>query len=420
MVGICCLPDLALLDEGLRNPGFAALAQDPRRRQARMLAAGIVMADRKESMEAPPSAIEGHTHAIVVLNEYRRDPRRDEPGAEWCTDAPAHRAWLRATETAVIIATQIRLLGWDDKARTETRSDVALNLVSVAAAVVVAEGGRLLNPYLGERVGVAGVTTTLDLAPDLPLAPLAEQTWWRTKGPASWLGARFATSALNRDRFARRDDADGPHPIESLTRVDSPTIFLDEPRVPKRSDMFARAQFGELGKGPKEAAARGQDVRKATPSSAQRRMLGAFALLQDGAPADGPRPADPARNAAAIQAASCFLGIEAVGLSRCPEWTWVSRDATGATITPPHDQTISMRVDQDYQTMEGASGDDWISVAQSVRASLRFSLLGGVSARQLRNLGYSTKPHTRMEGEVLQSPPLLRRRSSTKSAGSAR
>jgi hypothetical protein len=201
--------------------------------------------------------------------------------------------------------------------------------------------------------------------------------------------------------------------------VDSPTIFLDEPRVPKRSDMFARAQFGELGKGPKEAAVRGQDVRKATPSSAQRRMLGAFALLQDGAPADGPTPADPARNAAAIKAASCFLRSDAVGLSRCPEWTWVSRDATGATITPPHEQAISMRVDQDYQTMEGASGDDWISVAQSMRASLRFWLLGGASARQLRNLGYSTKPHTGMDGEVLQ-PPLLRRRSSTKSAGSAR
>jgi hypothetical protein len=170
MVGICRLPDLALLDEGLRNPGFAALAQDPRRRQARMLAAGIVMADLKESMEAPPSAIQGHTHAIVVLNEYGRDPRRDEPGAEWCTDAPAHRAWLRATETAVIIATQIRLLGWDDKAHTATSSDVALNLVAVVAAVVMAEGGRLLNAYLGERVGVAGVTTTLDLAPDFPLA----------------------------------------------------------------------------------------------------------------------------------------------------------------------------------------------------------------------------------------------------------
>lgn len=36
-----------------------------------------------------------------------------------------------------------------------------------------------------------------------------------------------------------------------------------------------------------------------------------------------------------------------------------------------------MIIDQGYETMEGASGDDWISVAQSMRAYLRFSLLGG-------------------------------------------
>jgi hypothetical protein len=37
--------------------------------------------------------------------------------------------------------------------------------------------------------------------------------------------------------------------------------------------------------------------------------------------------------------------------------------------------------------MEGASGDDWISVAQSMRAYLRFSLIGGVIAKQIRRLG---------------------------------
>jgi len=41
-----------------------------------------------------------------------------------------------------------------------------------------------------------------------------------------------------------------------------------------------------------------------------------------------------------------------------------------------------------------------------MRAYLRFSLLGGVIARQIRNLGYKAKAHTVMDGEVLQ-PPLL-------------
>ena len=66
-----------------------------------------------------------------------------------------------------------------------------------------------------------------------------------------------------------------------------------------------------------------------------------------------------------------------------------------------------MIIDQGFETMEGASGDDWISVAQSMRAYLRFSLLGGVIAQQIRNLGYSARAHTVLDGDVLQPPLLL-------------
>ena len=66
-----------------------------------------------------------------------------------------------------------------------------------------------------------------------------------------------------------------------------------------------------------------------------------------------------------------------------------------------------MIVDQGFETMEGASGDDWISVAQSMRAYLRFSLFGGILAQHIRNMGYSAKAHTVMDGEVLQPPLLL-------------
>ena len=66
-----------------------------------------------------------------------------------------------------------------------------------------------------------------------------------------------------------------------------------------------------------------------------------------------------------------------------------------------------MIVEQGYETMEGSSGDDWIAVAQSMRAYLRFSLLGGVLAKQIRNLGYKAKAHSVMDGEVLHPPLLL-------------
>ncbi|WIY27325.1 4Fe-4S dicluster domain-containing protein [Parasedimentitalea psychrophila] len=412
MVGIGPMVASARLDLPYRNPDIDRLAQDLKTRQTKTLAAGIdlIMADLKEAMVAPPTTIGDHSRAIVFLYDMQRDPKTDEAGCEWLQDAQDHRACLRASETAVVLANYIRLLGWDAKAHTGTSSDVDLNQLAVAAGLATVEDGQLVNPYLGSRFGIAVVTTDFDLAMDLPLVAMDQQPLMQIKGPRWWLGLGSQRSALNVDPYRNRDYKDGAHPFETLTRVEAPTTYIDEAhvaRVPKRSDMFARAQFGDMGKGNQKAATGGFYVRKAAPSMAQRRMLGAFVLLQDGESAIGPRPSDAARNAANIKAASYWLGIDAVGISRCPDWTWYSHDATGAEIVPEHDQAISMIVDQGFETTDGTSGDDWIAVAQSMRAYLRFSLLGGVIARQIRNLGYKAKAHSVMDGEVLQPPLLL-------------
>ncbi|WP_085978300.1 reductive dehalogenase domain-containing protein [Roseobacter sp. MED193] len=412
IVGVGPVPASARLEQPYRNPDIDRLSEDLQTRQTKTLAAGIdhIMADLKEAMQAPPSTIGDHKHAIVFLYDMPRDPRPDEEGTEWIQGAEQHRACLRASETAAVLANYIRLLGWDAKAHTATSSDVDLNQLAVAAGLVAVQDGHLVNPYLGARFGLAVVTTDFDLAMDRPLLPLDQQPMMQVKGPKWWLGLGSERSALNGDPFKVRDFKDGPHPFETLRRVEDPTTYIDEPnvaRVPKRTDMFARSQFGDMGKGNQAAATGGFYVRKAAPSMAQRRMLGAFVLLQDGTPAKGPRPQDAARNAANVKATSYWLGIDAVGISRCPDWTWYSHDATGAEIHPEHDQAISMIVDQGFDTTEGTSGDDWIAVAQSMRAYLRFSLLGGVIARQIRNLGYKAKAHTVMDGEVLQPPLLL-------------
>ena len=189
MVGIGPLPETALLDAPIRNPEIDRLAHDLRTRQTKTLASGIdmIMADLKESMEAPPSTIEGHTNALVFLYDHWRDPKPDEPGAEWLDDAQAHRAALRATETAVVLANYIRVLGWDAKAHTATSTDVDLNKLCVAAGLATVEDGQLVNPYVGDRFGVAVITTTMDLAHDLPLVPLGDQPWFKSRGPAWWL-----------------------------------------------------------------------------------------------------------------------------------------------------------------------------------------------------------------------------------------
>ncbi|WP_171186278.1 reductive dehalogenase [Ruegeria sp. HKCCC2117] len=412
MMGCGPLPSAALLAQPRRNPDIDRLAHTLRTRQTKTLASGIdvIMADLKDSMEAAPKPIDSHRNSIVFLYEYNRDPDPSEPGADWITDAQDHRACLLATENAVVIANYIRLLGFDARAHSVMSSEVDLGKLAVAAGLASVEDGELIAPWLGTRFGLAAVTTEMPIAHDRPLKPMAQQPWFHTQGPAWWLGTGFAKNALNRDPYSKRRYVDGAHPFEKLKRVETPTTYIDEEnvaRVPKRADMFARAQFGDMGKSLQDAAKGGYYVRKAAPSFAQRRALGAFVLLQDGESAEAAKPMDAARNAANIKAATYFFGVDAVGLSRCPEWAWYSHDATGEKIEPPHDQAISMIIDQGYETMEGASGDDWISVAQSMRAYLRFSLLGGVIAQQIRNLGYKAKAHTVMDGEVLQPPLLL-------------
>ncbi len=409
MVGVGLLPDAARLETPVVNPGIAALAEALRSRQTKTLASGIdmIMADLKESMEAPPASIDNHSHVLVFLYDYKRDPGPGEPGCDWIHDMQAERACLRATETAVVIAHYIRLLGFDAKAHSATTTDLDLNRLAVATGLVDV---GLAAPWLGRRYGVAAVSTTLEMAVDAPLA--ATQDALLTDGPGWRLGSLSPMSRATRDPYARRLYRDGPHAFETLTRVDQPTTYLDEPnipRVPKRTDMFARAQFGDLGKKVQKGATGGHYARKSAPSMAQRRMLGAFVLLQDGISGSGAqhRPADPQYNADLVKASSYFLGVDAVGISRCPDWAWYSHDATGAPIDPPHPNAISMIIDQGFETMEGASGDDWISVAQSMRAYLRFSLLGGVIAAQIRRLGYNAKAHTVLDGDVLQPPLLL-------------
>ncbi|MBT8408857.1 MAG: reductive dehalogenase, partial [Alphaproteobacteria bacterium] len=414
MVGIGPVSADDFLPKPVSNPDIDALKEMLRTRQTKTLASGIdtIMADLKEAVSAPPRPADTHRFAIVFAFAHTRAPKQAEPGSDWIENAEAHRSALRATEVAVVLANYIRLLGWDAKAHTATSSDVDLGRLTVSAGLASVEGGALVNPYLGPRFGVAVVTTDWELATDAPLAPLAQQPYWRTRGPAWWVGKGFAKSALNGDPFAKRRYVDGPHPFETLKRVDTPTTYIDEPqiaRVPKRTDMFARAQFGDMGKAPQDGARGGYYARKSAPSMAQRGMLGAFTLLQDGPSAEkvaaGAR--DPKRNARAIKAALYYLGADAVGLSRCPDWAWYSHDATGVPLIPPHDNAISVIIDQGFETMEGASGDDWISVAQSMRAYLRFSLLGGVVANHIRRLGYKAKAHTVLDGEVLQPPLLL-------------
>ena len=418
MVGIGWFGPEMLLEQPIRNPEIGPLAEALKTRQVKSLAAGIdgIMADLKDSMSAPPKSIEGHSHTVVFLYNYNRDPEEDEAGYTWLADAQAARACVRGSETAVILANYLRLLGYEAKVHTGSSTDVDLNKLAVAAGLASVEEDRLVNPFVGPFVGdrfqIVAITTDFEMAIDAPLAPMAEQPASLTKGLAWQIGWGSPRNALTADPFAKRAYAAGPHPFETLKRVDKPTTYIDEARVarvPKRADMFARSKFGDMGKANQEATRGGYFASKSPVAQAVRRPLGAFLVLQDGDPADriADETSDAQKNADAVKAAAYFLGVDAVGISRCPDWAWYSHDADGEEIRPTHPNAISFIIDQGFETTEGSSGDDWIAVAQSMRAYLRFSLLGGIVAKQIRNLGYSARSHTSMDGEVLQPPLLL-------------
>lgn len=405
LAGVAAITPEMWLESPVANPAVGALAQDLRTRQTSTFSAGIdvIMAELRESAEAAPVDCHQHTHALVYLYAHPRDPK-DAPGEWMLQDAQDARAALRAGETGAVLANYVRLLGFEARAHHGTASDVHLGKMAVAAGLARVEGGKLVNPWLGAEFGIGVVTTTFDLAPDAPLAS-------GSKGGAKWWLGTQSKTALNGDPYASRDFAAGPHPFETLKRVEKPTTFIDEPRVPrvpKRADMFSRALFGDMGRTPQENAKNGNYVRKSASAFAFRRALGAFTLLQDGpAQAKDPRADEAKRNADWIKAASYFLGADAVGISRCPDWAYYSHDAKGDPLPAYHRNAISMIIDQGHETMEGASGDDWIACAQSMRAYLRFSLLGGVIAEAIREMGYEARVHSVIDGEVLQPPLML-------------
>ncbi|MEZ5652163.1 MAG: 4Fe-4S dicluster domain-containing protein [Burkholderiaceae bacterium] len=411
LAGVCRLPAAARLAEPVRNPRVPDLAAELERGQIKTFAAGMDMiyADVLDSARATLGPIDGHDHALVVAVEHWRAPRPGEAGCEWLHGTQQQRATMLAALTAVLISSYLRMLGFSARSHTGTCSDVDLNRLAVAAGLAQwREGQGLVNPYLGTGFGLAAVTTNLTMATDAPLAGQASAAAdWRWR-----MGLGTGRGASGRDPYTRRDYVQGAWPFESLKRVDTPTTFIDHdrvPRFPKRADFFARVLCGDMGRKVQDEARNAHYVMKSPIGACARRALGALLLLQFGE-ARGPKAPgtdDPARNAANLKAASYYLSCDAVGLCAIPEWAYYSHDAGGNPMPAYHPNAVNLLLDQGQETMAGCSGDDWISVAQSMRAYLRFSLLGGVLGEQIRRLGYGARVHTVLDGDVLQPPLLL-------------
>jgi len=366
-----------------------------------------------------------HTHAFVFLIEFGREPKAGEPGAEWIRGTNVARTDLRCAELAVVIAGYVRALGWsarghvagDPRVETQLETQVDIERLAQRAGIVMAKGGVLAMPFSkrGFRLGV--VTTDYPLEVDLPIAPDASLDW---PDESAYMGTAGTRPGFEDPELARRPVHMGRYPMEQIKRVDQPTtlILRDEiRRVPKRADLFTRALAGDLGDRAKKertrfavkhplAWAMTPLIRNMVPLQGTRDPLVPF---QPVAPTGfGGDLSDPQRNTDAIKALGYFMGADLVGICEAEPWMYYSHDEQeGKPIAAYHQYAVVMLIDQGFETMEGASGDDWISGAQSMRAYLRGALIAGLMAAHVRRMGWSARAHSNAHSEVLHIPAVL-------------
>src|SRR5882757_1341513 len=414
LVGVCRLSPEHMLPRRLEHPRLRAASYEQSEEKLRLrFNPSAVIRQMQRSLALTEQGIDTHTHAVVFLVEFPRDPVTDEPGAGWITGLQRWRASLRSAETATVLANYLRILGYDACSHSATTTDVDLNRLAVSAGVaLVSEDGAITNPFLENRFGLAVVTTNLELQPDTPLRKQSTRDRIRATGIGWWTGSASPKNARNRLDFAKRAFKDSRYPVETLKRVEKPTTFIDEdriPRSPKSSEFFLRAAFGDLGKVAQDASKDGYSVSKAPLAAALRLALNVYSLLQRGEPASVRSESfdDPVRNADTMKAAMHFIGADLAGISRAPSWVWYSHRQDGTEMPVTHPLAVSVMIDQGFDTMEGASGDDWISSAQSMRTYMRAGLVCSVIGQHLRNLGFDATAHSAADSDVIQTPLIM-------------
>ena len=352
-----------------------------------------------------------HGFAVVTLVAHSRTVGRDQPGDDWIDGTRQVNADLRAAELAVLIAGYIRRIGFDAVAHTPTISDVDIEKVALQCGLIEAVGGELRAPFIKTGFSLSVVSTDMEITPDAPLARRGLAAKLRSTHSLGWLLGRGGTRAgLGRLNGDHRPLHMGRYPMERIKRVpEATTLVIPEEieRVPVRAGGFPRAGHGDMGpKFQKELAVFSY---KTPQAQAYIQQIGEMVPYQDGevAPERAPGTSDPDRNADALKAFAHHLGGDMVGVCEVPEYAWYSHNGKGEVITPRHKYGVVILLDQGYETMEGASGDDWVSGAQSMRAYMRGAQIAGLMAEHLRSLGFSSRSHTNRDSEVLHIPLVL-------------
>jgi len=201
----------------------------------------------------------------------------------------------------------------------------------------------------------------------------------------------------------------GPYPMEKLKRVDEPTTRITNniPRFDEREHGFARAMRGDFGPAPAREMAR--FVQKHPLGAAFANMVGHMIPLVDGdvAQVKAPIPEAPKILSRHIKQLGYFLRADIVGICRLPQYAVYTHDLAGNPVELGHKFAISIVIDQDYETMCGSTGDDWISGSQSFIGYSTSAFIACIMANYIRKLGYPARAHHVFNYQVLVTPLLL-------------
>ena len=348
-----------------------------------------------------------HQYAVVLLLEHGRVPEPGNLAREWIKPAISEAADCRIGGIAVCLSGHIRKLGYSATPHVMGSGKVDSERLAVLAGLLVRDGETLRNPYFDRHFSISVVTTDYELEIDRPLAKSA----LNAKGLPYWLGQNGATSGRERNRRNGRATHLGAYAMETVKRVERPTtLILDDevPQVPKRAAFFDRALRGDLG--AKSQKERSRFAFKQPHTSGMMDSMRAMVAVQAGeinTKADTGKYGDPVANAQALKSLSYLLGADMAGICEVPNYAWYSHGADGEPIKTRHKYAVVMLIDQEFDTMEGGSGDDWISGTQSMRAYLRGAEIAGVMAEMLRQFGFSSRSQTNVDSDVLQLPLML-------------
>jgi reductive dehalogenase len=201
-----------------------------------------------------------------------------------------------------------------------------------------------------------------------------------------------------------------PYPMHRLKRLDRPTTSIgpDIKRMDEREQGFNRAARGDFG--PKLQQARLRSAKKYPLSDALMQMAHHLVPVVDGpvAPEKAPLPDDPNLIARHIKELAYFLRADLVGICELPPYSVYSHSmADGQPVELNHKYAVAILIDQDWETANAFTGNDWISNSMSWMSYSASGFIACIMADYIRRLGYPARAHHARNYQVVVPPILL-------------